>query len=68
MDKKTMTVKELQEYLGIGRVLAYTLCSSEGFPTIRVGKKVLISVDGLNEWIKKGGNKNISIANGKYKR
>ena len=52
MDKATMTAKELQEYMNIGRVKAYELCNSEGFPSFRIGRKVLISREGLNRWMK----------------
>lgn len=55
MNKLTMTVKELQEYLGVGRVKAYELVNSSGFPTVRIGRKILVSRDGLEKWIEKGG-------------
>ncbi len=51
MEKATMTVKELQTHLGVGRVTAYQLCNSTGFPTIRIGRKVLISCEGLKRWL-----------------
>jgi excisionase family DNA binding protein len=55
--KRTLTVKELQQYLGIGRVSAYNLVNSEGFPSFRIGKKILINADALNEWMKRKGEK-----------
>ena len=55
--KRTFTVKELQAALGVGRSTAYELVNSNGFPAFRIGKKILISAEGLDEWIKKGGNK-----------
>lgn len=51
MDKGTMTVKEMQDYLSIGRVKAYELANTAGFPSIRIGRKVLISCEGLKRWI-----------------
>lgn len=53
--KRTLTVKEMQTVLGIGRVTAYELCNSEGFPSFRIGKKILIDSERLNEWIRNGG-------------
>ncbi len=50
--KKTLNVSELSEYLGIGRATAYELVNSDGFPSFRIGKKILINVDALEEWIK----------------
>lgn len=38
-NKKTMTVKEFAEYLGIGYIKAYELTRSKGFPSLRWGKK-----------------------------
>ena len=52
MDKATMTVKELQMYVGIGRRQAYELCNTKGFPAFRIGRKVLINREGLNLWLK----------------
>ena len=51
MDKATMTPKELQAYMNIGRVKAYELCNSNGFPSFRIGRKVLINRDGLKRWM-----------------
>ena len=55
--KQTLTVKELQKILSISRVTAYTLVNSEGFPAFRIGKKILVNVDALSEWMKKQGEK-----------
>ena len=52
MDKATMTVKELQKYVGIGRRQAYELCNTQGFPSFRIGRKVLINREGLEKWMK----------------
>lgn len=51
MDRGTMTVKELQQFLNIGRVTAYELCASKGFPSIRIGRRVLVSRQGLEKWL-----------------
>ena len=47
-----MPVRELEIYLGIGRKKAYELVNSKGFPSFRIGRKVLISRDGLERWMK----------------
>lgn len=51
MEKATMTVKELQQYLGVSRSTVYELVNSKDFPSFRIGKKILISKERLNEWI-----------------
>ena len=50
-EKLTCSVKEMAGMLGIGMNAAYTLANSDGFPAIRIGKKLIISVDGLREWV-----------------
>ena len=52
MDKRTLTVNELIEVLGIARCTAYELVNSKGFPSFRIGRKVLISREGLDKWMK----------------
>ena len=50
-----MSVKEMGAYLGISTGKAYELVKTEGFPIVRVGRKVLVSKTGLVQWIEKGG-------------
>lgn len=42
---------EAARLLGISRHTLYRLLHQEGFPAFRVGTRVLISVDGLRDWI-----------------
>ena len=50
--KQTMQVKEMAESLGIGIVTAYQLANSEGFyPAFRIGRKILINRQRLQEWL-----------------
>jgi len=55
--KRTYDVKELQQVLGIGRSKAYELVNAKGFPSFRIGRKVLINAAELELWMKKGGEK-----------
>lgn len=50
-EKKTLNVEETAKYLGIGRSCAYELVNSKGFPSFRIGKKILVNVDALQAWI-----------------
>lgn len=45
MEKTTMSVQELSSQLGISLPKAYELVKSEGFPSIRIGTRILIPVD-----------------------
>ncbi len=47
-----MSVAEFQKYLGIGRNKAYDLCRYENVPVIKVGTKILVDKEELdNTWI-----------------
>jgi excisionase family DNA binding protein len=50
--KITLTVNELAETLSIGMNSAYILVHREDFPKIKVGKRILIPIKGLDEWLK----------------
>lgn len=49
MEKATMSVQELSTRMGISLPKAYQLMKSDGFPAIRVGKRILIPVDVYRE-------------------
>lgn len=51
MDKAVMSVREMAEQMGISRPKAYELVKEPGFPTIRVGTRILIPVDAFKEWL-----------------
>ena len=51
MSSAVLTVKELGKYLNVGSNRAYQLTHSEGFPVLRIGKKILIPRERLHEWI-----------------
>lgn len=51
MNKTTLSVQELASQLGIGLSKAYALVKEPDFPTIRIGTRILIPVDGLHEWL-----------------
>lgn len=50
-NRATLTVDELKETLGISRTEAYALVKQDDFPSFRIGKKILISRQGLYQWI-----------------
>lgn len=52
MDRLLISVLEMAEVLGIGRSAAYRLIHRSGFPVIKNGRKVMISVEGLKRWIR----------------
>lgn len=53
MEKTTMSVQELSAHMGISFPKACELVKTPGFPTIRVGTRILIPVEPYREWILK---------------
>ncbi len=53
MEKTTMSVQELSAQMGISLPKAYELAKSPGFPTIRIGTRILIPVDSYRKWLLK---------------
>ena len=47
----TLTAPEVGEVLGISRASAYELVRSKGFPSIRIGTRILVPKDKLITWI-----------------
>ena len=47
----TLTVPEVGEALGISRAKAYDLVRSEGFPSMRIGTRILVPRNKLIRWI-----------------
>ena len=47
----TLTAPEVGEVLGISRAAAYELVRSKGFPSIRIGTRILVPKDKFIQWI-----------------
>lgn len=47
----TISTKEAAQMLGVSLPTMYELVHIDGFPSIRVGKKILVSVEGLRNWV-----------------
>ena len=48
-----LSVPEMGAALGISRAGAYELVRSEGFPALRIGTRIVIPKDKLQEWVDK---------------
>ena len=51
MEKLTYSVKEAAAVLGISPAKMYELVRSAGFPSLKLGKRLLVSRRGLENWI-----------------
>ena len=58
MEKTTMNVRDLSIQMGISLPKAYDLARSPGFPSFRIGKRILIPVDAFREWLADASRKN----------
>ena len=47
----TLNAQEVAAVLGISRANAYCLMHSRGFPTLQIGKRMVVSKDKLIDWI-----------------
>lgn len=48
-----LSVPEMAAALGISHAGAYELARSEGFPALRIGTRIVIPKDKLQEWVDK---------------
>lgn len=55
--KKTLTVPEAAKVVGISQTKMYQLVKVEGFPTIRIGGRILVSRKGLEDWLEEQARK-----------
>ena len=51
IERKTCSIKELQEILGISYTKANQLVHIEGFPVMRIGRSYRIIIDKLDNWL-----------------
>lgn len=51
MEKLTYTVKEFAEQMQVSLPTAYQFTNQEGFPVIRAGRKKLIPIEALRQWL-----------------
>ena len=45
MERTTMSVQELSAQMGISLPKAYELVKTPGFPTLRIGTRILVPID-----------------------
>ena len=48
-----LSVPEMAAALGISRAGAYELVRTEGFPALKIGSRIVIPKDDLQEWVKR---------------
>ena len=48
---KVYTVKEVSEFLHIGKNTAYALMKSDGFPSYKINQRYFVTDESLNQWL-----------------
>lgn len=51
-EKQVMDIKELAEYLGIGKSTIYNLIKKKKIPASKIGKQYRFSKDVVDSWLK----------------
>lgn len=62
MEKATFGVDELAATMGISRPKAYELVNTEGFPIIRVGRRIRIPVSAFQHWLEVQASERAQLA------
>ena len=47
----TVSVEEMAHMIGVSRSKAYELARSDGFPSVRVGGRIVVPVRELEDWL-----------------
>lgn len=47
----TVSVEEMGHMIGVSRSKAYELARSDGFPSVRVGGRIVVPVRELEDWL-----------------
>ena len=51
LEPLAVSAAEAARLLGVSRPTLYNLLNQSGFPSFRVGNRVLVSVTGLQDWV-----------------
>ncbi len=57
-----LNANELAQFLGISRAGAYQLLHMESFPTLKIGKRLLVPRDKLMAWIDRQSGGDVYVA------
>jgi predicted DNA-binding transcriptional regulator AlpA len=62
-----MQVEDLQKALCISRNIAYKLMDSNGFPSMRIGRRRVVPIEAFNKWLMQYAGKDFSLDNAKHR-
>ena len=61
-EKLTYSVEECAELLGVSVKTAYNLTHRQDFPTIKIGRRIRISREGLKTWVQAQQQNNMGVS------
>ena len=50
-ERLTLTPEEAAKQLGVSKPTMYALCNRKDFPSVRVGRKIIIPLASLEKWL-----------------
>ena len=56
-EKLTLSVPEAAKIVGVSQSKMYEIVKIKGFPTIQIGRRLLVSAKGLERWIEEQAEK-----------
>lgn len=56
-EKLTLSVPEAAQIVGVSQSKMYEIVKIKGFPTIQIGRRLLVSTKGLERWIEEQAEK-----------
>ena len=51
LQRKTYNITEAASALGVSKPKMYQLCQAKGFPAVRLGARIIIPIDRLDQWL-----------------
>ena len=61
-EKLTMSIAEAAAELGVCEKTVYTLTHRQDFPTIKIGRRIRISREGLRDWVQAQQQNNMGVS------
>ena len=60
LNRKVYTIPEVATQLGISRAAAYRLAHQQVFPSLTLGRRVLVPKEKFDRWLENGGGQAVS--------
>lgn len=55
MERKYLDARGVMKQTGLGRNTVYAMFNMPGFPSTRIGKRIIVAEDALYAWLDRGG-------------